>query len=438
MSENFNSLRNIIKNRALGLRVGIASYCTANTLVLEALLERAKETGEPILIEATANQVNQFGGYTGMKPEDFAILVRELATKIGLNEGQLILGGDHLGPLTWSNLPEKEAMENASELVRLFVLSGYTKIHLDTSMRLSDDDVNVPLSDEVIAKRGAQLYRVCEEAFADYKKENPTACRPLYIIGSEVPIPGGATENEDALKLTSPEAFAGTVEVYRRVFSDLGFEDAFGNIIAVVVQSGVEFGDSKVFHYDSEAADELTKALGKYPNLVFEGHSTDYQTKYGLRKMVEDGIAILKVGPALTFGLREALFGLSFIERELIEKENRANFIETLEEEMLANPANWKKHYHGSKKDLELARKYSLSDRCRYYLNASKVEAAIEKLFSNLEDVEIPLGLLHQYLPGQYEMIEEGELTADPRALAKAGVLFYAKDYEYATGISVR
>lgn len=47
--------------------------------------------------------------------------------------------------------------------------------------------------------------------------------------------------------------------------------------------------------------------------------------------MVTDGIAILKVGPALTFGLREALFSLSMMEKELVPEEKRANFIETLD-----------------------------------------------------------------------------------------------------------
>ena len=39
-------------------------------------------------------------------------------------------------------------------------------------------------------------------------------------------------------------------------------------------------------------AKELAAAIKEIPDLVFEGHSTDYQTKIKLREMVEDGVAI--------------------------------------------------------------------------------------------------------------------------------------------------
>ena len=83
--------------------------------------------------------------------------------------------------------------------------------------------------------------------------------------------------------------------------------------------------------------------------------------------MVEDGIAIIKVGPALTFAMREALFALAHIEDELIDDpEKRSNFIKVLDEVMVENPKSWKKYYFGSEKDVALDRKYSFSDRCRY------------------------------------------------------------------------
>jgi D-tagatose-1,6-bisphosphate aldolase subunit GatZ/KbaZ len=102
-------------------------------------LRRAKERNIPVLIEATANQVNQFGGYTGMKPADFYQMVLKMASDIGLPENMMILAGDHLGPLTWQKLPESEAMENSVELVYQYARAGFTKIHLDTSMKVADD-----------------------------------------------------------------------------------------------------------------------------------------------------------------------------------------------------------------------------------------------------------------------------------------------------------
>ena len=117
-------LQEMMDKRREGIRCGIPSYCSANELVIEIALRRAKERNIPVLIEATANQVNQFGGYTGMKPADFYQMVLKMASDIGLPENMMILAGDHLGPLTWQKLPESEAMENSVELVYQYA-SGY-------------------------------------------------------------------------------------------------------------------------------------------------------------------------------------------------------------------------------------------------------------------------------------------------------------------------
>lgn len=428
-------LQEMMQRRRDGEKCGIPSYCTANELVLEAVMERAKALNRPVLIEATANQVNQFGGYTGMRPVDFMRFVLDLADKVGMDRDLLIPGGDHLGPLTWVDEPEASAMEKARELVRQFVEAGFTKIHLDTSMKLGDDAVDAPLSTEVIARRGVELYKVCMEAYEKRLAQEPDALRPVFVIGSEVPIPGGAQEEEEGISVTRPEDFADTVQTYKRIFEENGVADGWKDVIAVVVQPGVEFGDSQVFFYDRGEAVSLCKKLEGYPEVVFEGHSTDYQTKECLREMVEDGIAILKVGPALTFGLREALFSLSMIERELIPQEERADLPAVLEKVMLAEPGNWQKHYHGTEEELAFARKYSFSDRCRYYMGAPEVMAAIDRLFKNLSGKEIPLTILHQYMPLQYGQVIRGKLAADPRTLAKDGVVQFMLDYEYAAGM---
>lgn len=425
-------LQLMMERRRNGEKVGIPSYCSANKYVLEAALERAKKRNQPTLIEATANQVNQFGGYTGMLPIDFKNSVMEMAKKLGVEENLIILAGDHLGPLTWANEPEAEAMAKAEVLVREFVLAGFTKIHLDTSMKLGDDSKEEMLATEVIAKRGVRLYKVCMEAYDELLKTNPEAMRPVFIIGSEVPIPGGAQEAEEGISVTKVADFRDTVDTYKRVFKEEGVEDAWQDVIAVVVQPGVEFGDAQVFYYDSEAAADLTGALKDYPEIIFEGHSTDYQSKECLKAMVEDGIAILKVGPALTFGLREALFALDHIEEALVPEEKRAHFIDTLEEVMLENPKNWQKHYHGTEEELAFARKYSFSDRARYYMGEEKVQNAIDQLLANLEETGIPMSILHQYLPKQYDKIVAGELENTPVELIKDGVANYMEDYEYA------
>jgi D-tagatose-1,6-bisphosphate aldolase subunit GatZ/KbaZ len=322
-------------------------------------------------------------------------------------------------------------MANSYELVYQYTRAGFTKIHLDTSMKVADDPEGL-LSTETIARRGATLYKAAMKGYEELKAEKPDAIRPVFIVGSEVPIPGGATEAEDTLAVTKPEAFLDTVNTYTRVWTEEGVGEGMKDVIAVVVQPGVEFGDEQVFDYNSEAAKELCAMLKDYPDFCFEGHSTDYQTPKCLYDMVTDGIAILKVGPALTFGLREALFALSKMEAELVPEAERANFIDVLENTMLANPANWAKHYHGDERQLALCRKYSYSDRARYYIGQPEVVAAMEKLFANLRAYPIPMNMLHQYMPLSYNRVRAGELKLDPRELAMDGVAQFMLDYEYA------
>ena len=157
-----NPIREMVTKRQLGIHCGVPSFCCANKLVIEAVLEQAKRFDDTVLIEATSNQVNQYGGYTNMRPKDFRNFVYQIADKIEFSREKIVLGGDHLGPLPWVDLPAAEAMEKAKELVALTVASGYTKIHLDTSMKLGDDPIDEPLSDEIIAERGAVLYQACE------------------------------------------------------------------------------------------------------------------------------------------------------------------------------------------------------------------------------------------------------------------------------------
>ena len=432
-----DAMRAILAKRKEGLKfVGIPSFCTANDLVIEACLKQAKRFDDYVLIEATANQVNQFGGYTGMKPADYRDFVYKIADGIGFPKDKIILGGDHLGPLTWVDEPEKDAMEKAITLVKLFVSAGYKKIHLDTSMRVGDDPLDEDLSDETIARRGAILYEACEEAYQELLKKNPDEQRPAFIIGSEVPIPGGAQEVEDSLAVTKPAAVAKTLKTYEEQFEKRGIKDAFQNIIGIVVQPGVEFGDADFFRYDRAEARELTKAMEQYDNIVLEGHSTDYQPAEALKEMVEDGIAILKVGPALTFALREGLFALSMMERILVPEDKQAHFIEVMEETMMKNPKDWQKHYHGTDAEKALKRQYSFSDRCRYYFAQPEMQDAIAKLFDNLRKVEIPLSMLHQFMPYQYIKVRDGVLSVDPKDLAEDYVVHAVEDYNYATKLN--
>jgi D-tagatose-1,6-bisphosphate aldolase subunit GatZ/KbaZ len=381
----------------------------------------------------TANQVDQRGGYTGMRPVDFAGFVLRIAERLGFPRDRVILGGDHLGPLTWRRLPAEKALAEACELVRLFVRAGFQKIHLDASMHLGDDDPSKPLPPELVAARAAELAEVSETAHGALRQEVPDAPPPAYVVGSEVPIPGGAT-HEEGLRVTEPADLVRTLEAFRSAFAARGVAQAWERTIAVVVQPGVEFGDDSVHEYDRAAAATLMATLRRWPGLVFEGHSTDYQRASSLRAMVEDGVAILKVGPALTFALREGLLALEAMERELLHARPEAlsRFSEVLELEMLRAPAHWAQHYHGTPEERRIKRRFSYSDRCRYYLPAPPVNAAIEQLVANLAATRIPASLISQVLPVQYARVREGLLPAEPRALLRDRVGDCVDDYLFA------
>ena len=428
-----NPLKQIVKAQKEGRAVGIYSCCSANEYVIRAALLKGKKDNSCVLIESTANQCDQYGGYTGMKPADFKAFVEDIAKEIGFDTNKLFLGGDHLGPLTFTSMNEEEAMKEADELIRCYVSAGFTKIHIDTSMRVKDDDVNTRLSDETIARRGARLAKVAEEAYAKLLETNPDAIEPVYIVGSEVPIPGGAQGAVDeGVQVTKPEDFKATLNTFEKAFKDNGLDHAWSNVIGIVVQPGVEEKDSGCTESDRAKAVDLCAAIRDYDNIVFEGHSTDYQTKIKLREMVEDGIAILKVGPGFTFMMRQALFALADIENELL-KDKASHFKDVLDAAMLKDTKYWSKHYIGTEEEVALKRKYSFSDRCRYYMPVPEVKQAMQTMIQNLRTNGIPLNLLTQYMPIQYTRVREGLLENDPEALIVDRICDSIDEYLYAT-----
>ena len=432
-----NPLKKIVELQKQGKNVGIYSVCSANGYVIEAAFKRGLSDGSCVLIESTANQCDQNGGYTGMTPADFKKFVLEIADRNGFDRNRIFLGGDHLGPLTFAYKDEAEAMADSEELIRHYVAAGFTKIHIDTSMKVNSDPEDVRLSDEIIAGRGAHLAKVAEETYKELLERDPEAIPPVYVIGSEVPIPGGAVGAEDnGVQVTKVEDFKNTVAAFEKAFAKEGLDkDVWERVIGVVVQPGVEEKDSGCTEYDREKAKDLMAAIKDFPTLVFEGHSTDYQTKIKLRELVEDGVGILKVGPGLTFAMREAMFALENIEKELIYGTDTepSKFAEVLDAEMLKNDKNWKKHYQGTELEIRLKRKYSFSDRCRYYMPTPAVEAAADRLLTNLRTLGIPLNLLSQFMPIQYTKVREGYLKNDPVELIEYRIINTIDEYLYGT-----
>ncbi len=399
-------LRTLASRDANGRLAGIYSVCSAHPLVIEAALLQAAEDGTELLIEATCNQVNQFGGYTGMGPADFVVFVQSIALRVGFPLERLIFGGDHLGPNPWRDKPAREAMALAKDLLRAYAEAGFEKLHLDASMSCADDPA--VLSDAVVAERAAMLCAAAEAVAPG---------RAVYVIGTEVPVPGGAAEDLDCLQVTSARAAQETLAIHQAAFSAHHLQAAWQQVIALVVQPGVEFDHTHVIDYRPEKAIELSEFQRQQSEIVFEAHSTDYQRADMLERLVQDGFAILKVGPGLSYALREALFALELIEKELVKEGSRSNLRAVVDEVMVEQPQDWMKYYTGSPEFLARMRVYSYSDRIRYYWSRPAVVSASQQLISNLSEIPIPENIVGQFLPGRYQAYRRGEGGLDVHAL---------------------
>ena len=406
-----------------GEHVGMISICSAHPLVIEAALDFTREQGgNTVLIEATCNQVNQHGGYTGMTPMEFRHFVEEIAAKVNVETSRIILGGDHLGPNPWKHLTAGQAMEEAEAMTRAYAEAGFSKLHLDTSVGCRGEPA--ALADEDVARRAARLAAISEQ----HKK----GLDPVYVIGTEVPVPGGATDGLDHVEPTRPEAVARTYEMHKAAFRELGLQEAFSRVIALVVQPGVEFGNPGVIHFDARKAQALSATLEAFPSIVFEAHSTDFQTGEGLGELVENGFAILKVGPWLTFALREALYSLDGLADVLDGHAPKGRLMATMELAMKAAPGYWENHYSGNERELWLQRHFSFSDRIRYYWPTAAVDGAVDELLKRLTDRRVPAPVRNQFFPAY-------GLEAEPAA-GRELILEAVKDvlrlYRRATGTS--
>jgi D-tagatose-bisphosphate aldolase class II non-catalytic subunit len=418
---NTSTLTSLRSRRDRGETYGITSVCSAHPDVIRAALILGRDIDQPVLIEATCNQVNQDGGYTSMTPAKFRTFVEEIAGSVGFNTEGLILGGDHLGPNPWKHLSAADAMAKAKEMVAAYASAGFSKLHLDCSMGCVGEPE--ALDDELVARRAAQLAAVAEDN---------SSFSPVYIVGTEVPVPGGASHAVDDLDVTDPAAARRTYDVHSRSFAEDGLEAAFQRVIGLVVQPGVEFGNANVVAYRPDQARNLSQSLTDMPNVVFEAHSTDYQTAEALSSLVGGGFAILKVGPGLTFALREALYGLDLIASEL---DGEAPMLkQTMENIMMGDHNHWAKYYSGTSSQQRLQRHFSYSDRIRYYWSQPAARQAVDVVRTRLGNRSIPETLISQYLAPLTAKVRSGDVVANFDGIKLAYVQATLRDYAKACG----
>lgn len=253
----------------------------------------------------------------------------------------------------------------------------------------------------------------------------------MYIIGSEVPVPGGANETRHELMVTTSKAVHATIEVHRLAFAHRGLQDAWDRVIGLAVQPGVEFDHDKVIDYQPLKTTLLNRSIVSVPGMVFAALSTDYQTPGALADLVRDHFAILKVGPAVSFALREGFWALAAIAAEL-GLGVRESLKKALLEEMQRDPKYWKTCYqYPARQQFDM--QFSLSDRIRYYWGTPNVTLECAGLMDKLTAIGIPQTLFSQYMPLQFAAYRDGQLNNDPRVLeldSVAQVLRgYARDY---------
>jgi D-tagatose-1,6-bisphosphate aldolase subunit GatZ/KbaZ len=167
--------------------------------------------------------------------------------------------------------------------------------------------------------------------------------------------------------------------------------------------------------------------LEDFPGLCFEAHSTDYQDAGVFAELARRHFAILKVGPALTFAYRRAVYALDLIAGWYNDDQSRQALPQTMEKLMLANPGNWRKHYSGSAGEIRRLRHFGYADRIRYYWNQPEAQAAVGALMALLERRKPDRPLVEQYFAP--ETIERaGGLRENSRNWAHAQILAQIQD----------
>ena len=409
------------RNRS-GEAVGLPCFCTANEQVLRSIFQFAQKHHVPAVVEATCNQVNQDGGYTGMTATDFRDWMTTLAKEFGVASESIVLGGDHLGPNPWRHLPAKEAMAKADVLVRDYAAAGFKKIHLDASMACGGESTP---SFVLVAERAARLCKIAES-------HSPHAEELVYIIGTEVPIPGGETDDMDELAVTSVARLTDTIDTHREAFDKEGLSHVWPKIVSVVTQPGVDFSHTAIHRFEPNKARDLSAAVKAIENMTFEAHSTDYQPTESLAELVKQHFFFLKVGPELTFRMREAVFALASIETHLLPEKKRSHLIANIDKAMQENSEHWTPYYRGDEELVSQLKHFSYSDRIRYYWTVPGVAQALGRLFDNLSDIKIPETIVSQYFSSrQFGSMDApaSQLTTDHIALC-VGRYYEACGYE--------
>jgi D-tagatose-1,6-bisphosphate aldolase subunit GatZ/KbaZ len=348
---------------------GIPSFCTSNTIVLKSLLNFCKNKNLPILVETTSNQVNQYGGYSRNKPKDFIKKMTNLVNKINFNKKNIFYGGDHLGPLPWKKNKSGKALKNSIKLIDSYLKAKYSKIHIDTSIKCSDDK---SLSNNEVFLRAKFILR-------NLRKKNLLK-KVFLVFGTEVPLSGG--NDNKKIKATNLKQIH---EEYENFFKLLKSENFPTKNFGIVIEPGMKFMHRNITKPNLKNF-EIKKLFSKKNKFVFEAHSSDYQSLSTLKKLVKNNFKILKVGPELTFYLFKSLLFMEKIEKKFFNK--RSDFKKIILTQMFNNKKYWKEYFKPTNK-MQLKKNIttSLFDRTRYYLEEKNIIHSLAVLEKNINKI---------------------------------------------------
>ncbi|KAI1692092.1 tagatose 6 phosphate kinase domain-containing protein [Ditylenchus destructor] len=295
-----------------------------------------------------------------------------------------------------------------------------------STWRMSCADDPVPLPEPEIAARAVRLCLAAEQAWRDAPDRGEP---PVYVIGTEVPVPGGAHEDLDELAVTSPEAAGATLALHREAFGAAGLEAAFERVIAMVVQPGVDFDHHKVIDYRPEKARALSAFIAAQPGLVFEAHSTITRPPITWRSWrgttspssrsapARPSRCARRCGrwpPSSANGWAASAAAIRAGRNRAGRDARRARALEAL----LPGPGA-----AGGRPGLQPERPHPL------LLGPSGGAARLRRMLDRLEHSPPPLTLLSQFLPRQYDAIRDGRLRNRPAELLRDGAAQSLRPY---------
>jgi D-tagatose-1,6-bisphosphate aldolase subunit GatZ/KbaZ len=336
--------------------------------VIAAALRQARDHDMPALIEAPADEVNRFGGSSGLTPDGFAALVRGIAASQNLDRVPLILGAAGLGPLPTAGLGREAALLRAEREVMDFAAAGFTRLQFHGPD--AESVARLVAAAEASAPAPAAL---CHALPADF-------------------VPDG--------DVTTPETLARALDLHEAAFAGAGLGPAvWRRVRTVVVRLGLGYGPTYVERFDMEQPDLLSAVLQDRDRIALEVRGADYQTASACADLTRRNVAVLGLGPALSFAWREALYALSHVHGWT---SGSAHVSERMEALMLADPAAWGADdpataHLATDAQQRMLRHFGFLDRIRHYWPRARPE--LEAMADDLQASGMPYPLLLQYLP---------------------------------------